>query len=392
MIRLAVIGYGGRANWMVKCFQQADPEIAVTAVIDPNEKLARTRIPEKDLASVRFFSDVPTLFRQARPDAVLIATRCNLHTPYAIQVARYPVALFLEKPVAISMKQATTLERAFARSKCRVVVSFPLRVTPLCVLGRERLDADFVGRPEHILAVNYVPYGTCYFDDGYRDYEITQGLFLQKATHDFDYMSYLMNSSITRVAAMALKGRVFGGKKKPGLTCSKCKECPTCLESPFNRTRNASGGTPHDHPCVFGADIGTPEKGMNEDCSSALVEFASGAQGVYTQVFFSRRDAGTRGATISGYQGTLSFDWYTNQMKYVRHHRPFTDVTTVGAGMAHFGGDSELALDFVRLIKGTHPSRTPIETGLQSVYACLAAKESSETGRFVKVRQVGQVS
>jgi hypothetical protein len=31
-----------------------------------------------------------------------------------------------------------------------------------------------------------------------------------------------------------------------------------------------------------------------------------------------------------------------------------------------------------------------IWTGIQSVYACLAAKESAETGRMVKVRQVGQ--
>ena len=30
-----------------------------------------------------------------------------------------------------------------------------------------------------------------------------------------------------------------------------------------------------------------------------------------------------------------------------------------------------------------------IETGIQSAYACLAARESALTGRFVKVRQVG---
>ena len=35
--------------------------------------------------------------------------------------------------------------------------------------------------------------------------------------------------------------------------------------------------------------------------------------------------------------------------------------------------------------------RTPIETGIQSVYACLAAKQSAEKGRFVDVRLVGQV-
>ncbi len=390
MIRLAVIGYGARAAWMVKCFQNADPDIRVTSVIDPDELGARARVPEQDREGVRFFKDVPTLFRKSPPDAVLIGTRCNLHTPYAIQVARYPVALFLEKPVATSMRQAVALERAFEKSNCRVVVSFPLRISPLCVLCRDRIEGGAVGRPENILAVNYVPYGTCYFDGNYRDYAITQGLFLQKATHDLDYMSYLMDSPVTRVAAMALKGRVFGGRKKAGLTCSKCKEKGSCLESPIQRKRNHSGGTQEDHPCVFSVDLGTPERGMNEDCSSVLVEFASGAQGVYTQVFFTRRDAASRGATISGYHGTLSFDWAQNSLKTVHHHRPFTDETAGGSGLAHYGGDQELALDFVKVIRGEAASRTPITAGIQSAYACLAAKESSEKGRFVTVRQVGQ--
>ena len=128
---------------------------------------------------------------------------------------------------------------------------------------------------------------------------------------------------------------------------------------------------------------------MNEDSSSALLEFASGAQGVYTQVFFTRRDAATRGATVSGYEGTVGFDWYTNSLKYVRHHAPFTDTVQAEEGMSHFGGDLELAHDFIDLIQGRGTSRTPIERGIQSVYACLAAQESAETGRFVRVRQVG---
>ena len=129
---------------------------------------------------------------------------------------------------------------------------------------------------------------------------------------------------------------------------------------------------------------------MNEDSSSALLEFGSGTHGAYTQVFYTRRDAGTRGATVSGYQGTLAFDWYANKLRRTRHHAPFSDVISPDSGMSHFGGDTELCRDFVGLIQGTRPSRTPIETGLASVYTCLAAKESAAKGRFVNVRRVGQ--
>lgn len=394
MIRLGVIGYGGRMSGVVQhCLRAHAPELRVVGVVDPNEAGARGRLADCDKANAVFYPDADTMMRHAKLDAVAIGTRCHQHTPFAIAVSTYDVPLYLEKPVAITMEQATSLERAFEKSKAPVVVSFPLRVSPLCVMTRDYIEKGSIGSPEHILAVNYVPYGTCYFDDGYRNFEITQGLFLQKATHDFDYLMYLMGSPIVRVAAMAQWGRVFGGKKPAGLVCSKCDEVRACLESPENRKRNGAGGSTWDHPCVFGEEIGTPETGMNEDASSALVEFASGAKGVYTQVFYSRRDSGTRGATISGYHGTLSFDWYKNEMRYVRHHRPFSDVTQAGKGMSHFGGDDELARNFIDIVRGrTRVSRTPITAGIQSVYSCLAAKESAETGRFITVRQVGQVA
>jgi predicted dehydrogenase len=370
-------------------FREVEPELRVVGIVDPDEQGARARLAEQDRDGVVFYATLDEMVRGGRLDAIAIGTRCNLHTPYAIEAMKYDLPIFLEKPVSNSMEQAIELEKAFEKAKCEVVVSFPLRVSPLCVLAKERLGAGDVGTPEHVLAVNYVPYGTGYFDGQYREFEITQGLFVQKTTHDFDYLMFLMGSSVTRVAAMASWGRIFGGSKPAGLVCSECDEADSCLESPKNRIRNLSGGTKRDHPCLFSEDIGTPETGMNEDSSSALIEFASGAKGVYTQVFYSRRDAAARGAVVSGYKGTLDFDWYRNDMKIVHHHAPFTETIRPAEGMSHFGGDLELAYNFIDVVKGKAKSRTPIWAGIQSVYACLAAKESAETGRFVEVRQVG---
>ena len=203
-------------------------------------------------------------------------------------------------------------------------------------------------------------------------------------------MSYLMGEPIVRIGAMATRGHVFGGTKKAKLYCTQCDERETCLESPENRLRNGTTGKHSDHLCVFGRDCGEAVDGtLNEDCSSALLEFASGAHGIYTQVFYARRDAGTRGATISGYMGTVQFDWLSDQLHRIRHHAPFSAVETASGGASHFGGDVQLAYDFIGLIKGNAHSRTPIETGIQSAYACLAARESTLKGRFIKVRQVG---
>ena len=268
-------------------------------------------------------------------------------------------------------------------------MSFPLRISPLCVQAKGLIDKGAVGSCEHIAAVNYVPYGTVYWEEEYRNYEITQGLFLQKAIHDLDYMTFLMGSPIVRVAAMATTGKIFGGDKAKGLRCSQCQEADTCPESSQNRKKNESSGLLEDHLCTFSIDCGTPETGMNEDSSSVLVEFASGAHGVYTQVFFARRDAAARGAIVSGYDGTISFDWYKNELRWVQHHRPITEIDKKDSSNEHFGGDYELARNFIDIIRGKDKPKCTIQNGIQSVYVCLAAKESAEKGQFVKVRQAG---
>ena len=392
MIRLGVIGYGERISGVIGThLRGVAPDLRVVGIVDPDEPGARRRLAEVDRRDAVFYTDLPEMMRKARLDALAIGTRCHLHTPYAVAAAQYGIPLYLEKPVATSLDQAHALESAFEKSECEVVVSFPLRVSPLCSLAKQYLDEGAVGEPVHVLATNYVSYGSGYFEDKYREFEITQGLFVQKGTHDFDYLQYLMGSNIVRIAAMGTYGRVFGGNKPAGLVCSQCDEAHTCQESPANRRRNGSGGKVRDHHCVFGEDIRT-EHGMNEDASSALLDFGSGAHGVYTQVFFSRRDAERRGATISGYRGTVSFDWYDNNLKRVRHHSPFSDVSHAASDLSHFGGDAELAADFIDVVRGTGRSRTPVWTGIQSIYACLAAKESAETGQYVDVRQVGQVT
>lgn len=398
MIRLGVAGHGNRISGVIKaCLRKCRPDhlredIRVVGIVDPDEAGARERLDDCDKEHVVFYEDLDTMVRQANLDGLLIGTRCNLHTKYAIEAAKYDLPLYLEKPVSINMEQAKALEEAYTKARCPVVVSFPLRVSPLCTKTHDLLKEGAVGDIVHINAVNYVTYGAVYWEHGYRNWDITQGLFLQKATHDLDYMTFLAGQPIVRVAAMWTRGHVFGGDMPAGLKCSECPKQDTCLEAPQQRHRNGSGWHTRDHNCVFGEECGSPETGTNEDCSSALIQFANGAHGVYTQVFFTRRE-GRRGATISGYHGTVDFDWPKNQIRRVRHHEQFTDTLEAGKGLSHFGGDTELALDYLGLIHGKiKTSRTPIETGLASVYACLAAKQSAETNQFVDVRQVGQVN
>ena len=53
--------------------------------------------------------------------------------------------------------------------------------------------------------------------------------------------------------------------------------------------------------------------------------------------------------------------------------------------MAHFGGDRELCLDFLRAMRDGTPSRSPISAGILSALTCLWARESAQTQRYCQV-------
>ncbi len=361
-MKIGIIGLGRRMGDLVKLLKERESDLEIVGVIDTNPEAAREHLSEEERGKVRFFDSVEALIREGKPDGVTIGTRCDTHTPFAIEVSRTGLPIYLEKPVANSMEQAIALEAAFEKSKSRVVVSFPLRTSLICERARQLIDQGVIGRPEHLQAVNYVAYGDVYFNSWYRDHSVTQGLFLQKATHDFDYLAYLAGAPITRVAAMSSRGRVF---------------------------RDTSTRTANPDPnSLYYDQIGTPESGMNEDSSSALLEFANGAKGVYTQVFFSARYQ-RRGATVSGFKGTIEFDWYTGKLLTTHHRAPFTEHTDIDMGDDHFGGDSALAASFLATIRDGAEPIVSIREGIESAYACLAAKQSAESGQFVNVRQLG---
>ena len=364
-MKLGVIGLGLRMSSMVKEFAKEDPDFSLVGIVDENVETALSRLPEEWKDKVQVFTDIHALVREATPDALAIGTRCDSHARLACEAAEYGVPLYLEKPIATNPADAVRLEKAFARNPDQVLVSFPLRASYLCRAVRARLEGGAVGRAEHILAINYVPYGDVYFKDWYRDYEVTQGLLLQKATHDFDYISYLMGSPIARVVASLARGRVYRD-----------------IRSVKDGVQEAS--------CFYGEGIGLPEEGCNEDATNVLLEFENGAIGVYTQVFYSKRKAGRRGARISGWEGTLHFDWADSQLEIIKHHEPAVETVAFDNKEGHFGGDSGLARNFVAMVKDGAKPLAPIRVGLQSVYACLAAKQSVEEKRFVDVRKLSE--
>ena len=386
MTRLAVIGLGHRAAAMIASMQSVDPGVSILAVADPDTKSARRRLEMvgPTHAGARMYPSAEAMLADpADYDGVVIGTRCHLHTRMAIKVASAGLPLFLEKPVAISLEELGALRDAFRGREDEVVVSFPLRHTPLFSKALEVVQSGTLGTINQIQAVNNVPYGGVYFAQWYRNHDQTGGLWLQKATHDFDCINLLAGSRPVGVAAMESR-RVYGGEKPHDLRCSVCDETETCPESPQNLAcRGDDGGMYQDsddrtdHWCAFSRGI------QNHDAGSALIMYDNGVHASYSQNFLSRRAAYRRGATVIGYEATLDFDLAPMELRIIHHRSEKVERVWVDVeDDAHGGGDRILAESFLALLKGRAKPNASLRDGLLSAAMCLAARESARTKTF----------
>jgi len=377
-LRLGIIGCGVRTAWIASCLSGVDADAQIAVVADPDISSAKKRLNDAkvDYGRAHFVPTCDALLAYADDlDGLIIGTRCNIHTPVAIQVARTGLPVFLEKPVSITTEQLHALHDAYLGRADSVVVSFPLRVTPLFQRVLQIVRSGRLGAINQVQATNYVPYGGVYFGQWYRDYAINGGLWLQKATHDFDCINQLLRSDPAAVVATSTQ-KIYGGAMPADLTCDRCTVRGECAESPEAiAARDDDGGMGRgDHACAFSTSI------RHHDAGSALIAYADGAHAAYSQNFISRRSAGQRGARVTGYLATLSFDWYTDTIQVIEHHGSRVEEIKVTVPDAHHGGDAALSRNFIAVVRKQDISRAPLYDGMLSAAMCIAAR-ASETSR-----------
>lgn len=381
MKKIGIVGYGLRSDTMMKAFESIEADISISAIADPRkDEIKKTLENRKYFEAVNYYNDIDQMLESERLDGVLIGTRCSLHTDYAIKVLQRSIPLFLEKPVCISEQQLSRLSAAAKGKEDICVVSFPLRLSEITLEMKRIVDSGMLGKITMVQAINNVPYGSVYYHSWYRDEAETGGLFLQKATHDLDYIKFLIGEDIVSVAAKSAKLH-FKGDKPAGLKCTDCAEYRTCRESSYV-VKNFMYETVQGEYCCFAKDTG------NMDCASTIFTTQSGAIISYSQNFVVKKSAARRGARIIGTEGSIEFDFYTGEIREDRYFSPntVTHKFNFPDGM-HFGGDARLAIDFVNVLNGM-PAKSSLTDGLKSAALCLAAVKADKEGKFLSVPQL----
>ncbi|MBQ9770982.1 MAG: Gfo/Idh/MocA family oxidoreductase [Lentisphaeria bacterium] len=404
MIRIGVVGCGLQAATIASYVGVYNDEYEVVAVADVNLENAKSRLAEKKVCvseSCRFFNNVDEFIAAApEVDGIIIGTFCTYHTETACKLEKLGVPLYIEKPVAINLEQLMQLYNTFKNSRTPIEVSLPMRMCALTQKAKALIDSGAIGPVHQAVGYEDTP-GEIYFSTWFRDFEKTGGMFLQKAVHDIDYLFYLTGSIPTEVCAMRAK-TYYQGDKPYDMTCRECPDQATCPEGPVAQFRemgrynsvaeavnacslrmNPDGKVGTKRLCVFSKDIAI------EDIGECIFRMESGAHVTHTQNFIARGHACRRGARFCGSNGTLEIDFNNGTLAVSSHRNSSQEKYQVDPGkLSHYGGDKELIYDFIQCMKTGKRARTDLITGngVMSTLACICARESADSAKFVKIK------
>ena len=93
-----------------------------------------------------FFNNADALISHPDISAIYIATPPSSHLPYALKVLDANKHVYIEKPMALSVEEAKTLQKAVSNSTAKLVVAHYRRFLPMYLKIKQLLDDQIIGK------------------------------------------------------------------------------------------------------------------------------------------------------------------------------------------------------------------------------------------------------
>jgi predicted dehydrogenase len=126
-LRVAVAGVGSFSQRVLIPGLLACPDAELVAIFGPTAEKSRRIAAEKGVAAA--YSDYEAMLDEARPQAVVVATPNDVHYAMGMAALRRRLAVFSEKPLAMTLPQAEELAAAAREAGVPTAVNFTYRST-----------------------------------------------------------------------------------------------------------------------------------------------------------------------------------------------------------------------------------------------------------------------
>jgi predicted dehydrogenase len=200
-LRVGVVGIGQRSAIARHVAEAATPAVLVAAA--DVSVVGRARASELLGSTVAVYATVGELIANAGLDAVLVTTPDWTHAEVAIELLRAGIAVYLEKPLAISLTDCDEILAVAVETGTPLYVGHNFRHSAVVRLMREIVERGEIGEVKTIWCRHFVGNGgDYYFKDWHADRTRVNSLLLQKASHDLDIIHLLGGGFTRRVVGM----------------------------------------------------------------------------------------------------------------------------------------------------------------------------------------------
>lgn len=199
-LRIGVIGLGLRTSLALAAHRPGKGSV-VAALCDSDPAVLKKQAGRFEAEFLT--GDHRELLARTDLDAIVVNTPDDTHERLAIDALQAGKAVYLEKPMAITVEGCDNILRAARETGTRLYVGHNMRHMGVVRLMRDIIGKGVIGEPKTVWVRHFVSYGgDYYFKDWHADRTRTTGLLLQKAAHDLDVIHWLAGGYTSRVNAL----------------------------------------------------------------------------------------------------------------------------------------------------------------------------------------------
>ena len=135
MIKLAVVGIGWAGQRQIQAVAELGNKVTVTSIMDNDAEFMAEKA--KELGIDKTFTDYRALLSDPDIDAVSICTPHPLHCPMSIDAAKAGKHILVEKPMAMTVEEATKMIEAAEEHQVKLFVAEQWAYSPMTLFLRD---------------------------------------------------------------------------------------------------------------------------------------------------------------------------------------------------------------------------------------------------------------
>ncbi len=202
-LRIGVIGAGGRGQLASNAHNPGKGSRLVAGA-DVNPK-ALIKFKETYGEEVFVTDDYRKLLERKDIDAVFVTSPDFLHEEQALAALEAGKAVYLEKPMAITIEGCDRLLNTAMRTGSKLYLGHNMRHFPAILKMKEVIDSGIIGKVQLAWCRHFISYGgDAYFKDWHSERQFSTGLLLQKGAHDIDVIHWLAGGYTKSVVGMGM--------------------------------------------------------------------------------------------------------------------------------------------------------------------------------------------